>query len=102
MKSKKKFTKTIQVLEVANDGLDKKPISIEQYVKALESSITLPLNENINFHQIVVLAGEKKYKQALIDSCIFFFIPIKKLDRFSLLKSYAHHFETFIFEKNKL
>ena len=86
MKSKKKFTKTIQILDVPNVGVNKNPISIEQYVKALESSITLPLHENINFHQIVLLAGEKQYKQALIDSCFFIYSHKKISSVFSIKK----------------
>lgn len=65
-KTNSKF-KTI-TFENHNEGAAKNLISVEQCVKNLEKSITLPLSENLSFHQIVLLSEEKKYKQQLIDS----------------------------------
>ena len=73
--SKKK--KTVAILDKPQANPDNpKPISIDLYVRALENTLSLPLQENMNFHQIVILASEKKYKQSLIDSCIFSFLKM--------------------------
>lgn len=44
------------------------PNSIDQCIRNLEQTITLPLNENLNFHQMFILAEEKKYHKQLINS----------------------------------
>lgn len=61
------------------------PISIDQCIRNLEQTITLPLKENINFHQMFILAEEKKYHKQLITSSfenkIFKIIFFSKLYR---------------------
>ena len=70
--SKKKKTVAILDKPQVNPDNNPKPISIDLYVRALENTLSLPLQENMNFHQIVILASEKTYKQSLMNSCIFF------------------------------
>ena len=94
--SKKQKTVVIQDKPRPNPE-PSRPISIDQYVKALENTLSLPLQENMNFHQIVILAEEKNYKQPLIDSCIYF-----KLTTSIFFLSFANTFEAFLYEKSKL
>jgi len=66
--------------------------TIDQYVKALESSLSLPLNDNLNFHQILILAEEKKYKQQLIDSGILYMDSLCFYNKIIALPILLKHF----------
>lgn len=74
-----KKNKKVKILE-SNTNKEEEPnlqapifdaASVDAYIRNLEKTLNQKLQENMNFQQIVLLAGEKKYHNQLINSSLF-------------------------------